>query len=135
MKELENILINQFKLRPTCKHLNGPLCVVAQNNDFDAVVAAPGYIDSDKWVVRFMPHVFFEGFYFDLGAFLEERFYSRDEVVEYLTTKQGYIYSELFKYMLSEFTKIVSENDLAKRDPESFYLLNQTTYGNKEVLK
>lgn len=129
MKDFEDILVNKFGLKTLPKHLNSPLCVVGQNKNLLCTISAPGHVDAEKWVIRFVPLVTHKGFHFALGKILEERFDSRYDCEKYLVLNQANIYKELYYYVCGEHENIVTENYLAEKDSVTYEIFTQ------EVLK
>jgi hypothetical protein len=128
MKEFEDILVKRFNLQIVWKDpgdsLNG-IYIVGRNDIFEMIIGAPGRIDSEKWVVRLIPHILVEDIFFMFKDYIEDRFDSRDEVIESLTNKSDDVYNILFKYVSGEYAKIVSMEILAENDPEAFDLLTR----------
>lgn len=123
MKKIENILAEQYNLSRVAIDLNGPDCIVAQNNKLQGVVSKPGHFDlSGKWIVRFTPIVYWfvpGGLYYGLlGAMTEERFDSEDECIKYLNTQRAQIYEKLYTYTLDVIrSKVKSLEELKDMDP------------------
>lgn len=123
MKDIETILLEKYKLQRVAIELNGPQCIVAQNEKLQGVVAAPGHFDmSGKWIVRFIPIVLWDEpgqiYYCQLGAMIEKRFDSKDECVEYLNTQSSQIYEKLYTYTLKVIkSKVKSLEELEGMDP------------------
>jgi len=134
MKRIESILIKNYNLEPTAKQLNGPRCLVAQNNYLTASVSAPGYLDfTDKWIVRFIPSVWCHTpngcEYVNIGAMIEERFDSKRKCIRYLSKNNAVVYKRLYVYVLGVI------KDRAKSVDE-LYNLDPTNRGEfLEVLK
>lgn len=130
MKEFEDILVKDFDVRTVWgdlpDSLNG-LYINGRNDNFEIIIGAPGRIVPEKWVVRLCPYVLVEGVCFMFRDYLEDRFDSRDEVIETLTNKRADIYNALFKYVSSEYAKIVSMETLAENDPVAFDFLTEET--------
>lgn len=133
MKDFCDIMIEKFDATYIVpKYINGPSCVVGQNNNLTIMVAAPGHTDVEKWVVRFTPMTCKPTprgvTIFSSRECLEERFDSKRECVDFLTNKQSDIYKELFNYMAKEYEKIVPLDELRKNDPHTYKaFLERTT--------
>lgn len=109
MNDFKNVLVDNFGLQIVCEQINNDLCITGQNDNLSIIVAAPGHIDPNKWVVRVLPGMRYKGSFFDLGCYGEERFDSGAECLDYLINNQHIIYKESFEFVLGEYEKLVSD--------------------------